>query len=459
MRKIDVSDVTIKVWSKQEGKELSFREKLSIAKNLERMGVDAVELPNVNDNKEECIVCRTIAEGIVSSAVAIEACACQSQTAFDCVKIAKNKRVQIALPVSTVQMEYSYHAKAPKMLEKIACAVKDAKALGVQVEFIALDATRAEDGFVVNCAKTAFENGADVITLCDDAGVYFPEQFASLVADVKKACDIKVYVQPSDVLKMSASIAVETIKAGADGIKTAVGCNEFLSPDVLCDLLRVKGDELGVTANLDVTAIHKLACDIKNVSKGSEDQTVDASGKDRLSLNSESTVKDIEKHVVALGYELSVEDVCKVYDEFERVVSKKGAISERELEAIVASTAMQVPSTFHLEKYVVNSGNVITATANVTLVKNGEELSGVSVGDGPIDAAFHAIEQIIGHHYELDDFNVQAVTKGREAVGSAVIRLRADGKLYSGNGVSTDIVGACIRAYVNALNKIVYSQK
>lgn len=109
--------------------------------------------------------------------------------------------------------------------------------------------------------------------------------------------------------------------------------------------------------------------------------------------------------------------------------------------------------------YVVNNGNIIPATANVTLERDGEKLSGVSTGDGPIDAAFHAIEQIIGHHYELDDFQIHSVTKGREAVGSSVIRLRANGKLYSGNGVSTDIISACIRAYVNALNKIVYEEK
>ena len=104
----------------------------------------------------------------------------------------------------------------------------------------------------------------------------------------------------------------------------------------------------------------------------------------------------------------------------------------------------------------VNSGNILTATAHVVLEKDGQRLSGVSVGDGPIDAAFHAIEQIIGHHYELDDFQIQSVTKGREAVGSSLIRLRAGGMLYSGNGVSTDIIGACVRAYINALNKIVY---
>ena len=90
--------------------------------------------------------------------------------------------------------------------------------------------------------------------------------------------------------------------------------------------------------------------------------------------------------------------------------------------------------------------------------ENGEKISGVSTGDGPIDAAFHAIEQVIGHHYELDDFRISAITKGREAVGSSIIRLRANGKLYPGNGVSTDIIGACIRAYVNALNKIVHEE-
>ncbi|MBQ7035433.1 MAG: 2-isopropylmalate synthase, partial [Clostridia bacterium] len=150
------------------------------------------------------------------------------------------------------------------------------------------------------------------------------------------------------------------------------------------------------------------------------------------------------------------EDDGKIYEEFKRVIAKKETIGARELEAIIASSAMQVPSTFHVVNYVVNSGNIITATANLTLEKDGEQLHGVSTGDGPIDAAFHAIEQIVGHHYELDDFQVHAVTKGREAVGSALIRLRANGKLYSGNGVSTDIIGACIRAYVNALNKIVY---
>jgi 2-isopropylmalate synthase len=119
---------------------------------------------------------------------------------------------------------------------------------------------------------------------------------------------------------------------------------------------------------------------------------------------------------------------------------------------------MQVPSTYHIESYVINSGNVITATANILLGKGGEKLRGVGVGDGPIDAAFLAIEQIIGHHYELDDFQIQTVTEGRDAMGSALVKLRAGGRVYSGNGISTDIIGASIRAYISALNKIVYEE-
>ena len=96
--------------------------------------------------------------------------------------------------------------------------------------------------------------------------------------------------------------------------------------------------------------------------------------------------------------------------------------------------------------------------SQVTLRSGDDILSGVSTGDGPIDSAFRAIEQSIGYHYELDDFQVQSVTEGKEALGSALVRLRNNGKLYSGNGISTDIVAASIRAYINALNKIVFEE-
>ena len=151
--------------------------------------------------------------------------------------------------------------------------------------------------------------------------------------------------------------------------------------------------------------------------------------------------------------------MTKVYGAFKQIAEKKERVSLKELDAIVASSAMQVPSTYKLDTYVITSGNTISATAHIKLLKNGEAVEGVYIGDGSIDAAFQAIEKITGCHYELDDFQLQAVTEGREAMGQTVVKLRASGKVYSGRGISTDIVGAGIEAYLSALNKIVYEEE
>ena len=165
---------------------------------------------------------------------------------------------------------------------------------------------------------------------------------------------------------------------------------------------------------------------------------------------------EVVKVVRHLGYDLTEEDNARVYESFQRIAAKKHFVNTRELDAIVASSAMQVPSTYRIINYVITCGNMTSAMASLTLEKDGERQQGVCAGDGPIDAAFLAIEQIIGHHYELADYQIQTVTEGREAMGSALVKLRSNGKLYSGNGISTDVIGASIRAYISALNKIVY---
>lgn len=130
----------------------------------------------------------------------------------------------------------------------------------------------------------------------------------------------------------------------------------------------------------------------------------------------------------------------------------------KELDAIVASVAFQVPATYYLESYVINTGNVITATCHLKLRKGDSVLESVCVGDGPVDASFVAIEKVIGRHFELDDFQVRSVTEGREAMGETVVRLRSGGKVFSGRGLSTDIVGSSIMAFLNAVNKIAYEE-
>lgn len=456
MRKITISDFTLKACV-NEKISLTFREKLAIAEKLDLIGLDAIELPYPEKLKEDEVIFQTISKTVKNAMVKIPVgiTAEGVKNAFACISSAVKPCLQIALPTSTTQMEYFYHLKAPAMLEKIAELVSLAKEKVENVEVVCGDVFRAEEGFIEAVAKTAEDKGATSITLVDDCGDAFPEDYYNLVKKVKAVSSIKVLVMPSDKLKLATASALQAIKAGADGVVTSA-CGEYISASVLSDITRAKKYDMDAECGIDVTKAKTI---LSSISGDKEDSLSVLGIKDNKAIKEDASMKDIAIAVKNLGYELSDEDNGKVYEEFKRVVSKKGAIEVKELEAIVASTAMQVPSTYHLVNYVVNSSNIISATANITLEKNGERFTGVSTGDGPIDAAFHAIEQVIGHHYELDDFQVHAVTKGREAVGSSLIRLRAEGKLFPGNGVSTDIVGACIRAYINALNKIVYEKE
>ncbi len=453
MKKIIVSDVTLSAIAEQE-LSLTFRERLAIVEKLDASGVDYIELPTLINSKENEVIYRTIVASVKNATVKIPIGVDTESLAFalECGKKANNLCLQVVMPVSTAQMEYKYHLKAPLMQAKIGELVKNAKEVCDCVEFVAIDAFRAEEGFLEACVKTAVDTGACSVTISDDAGIAFPEDYAKVIKSIKNACDVSVFVQPSDALDMATACAVESIKAGADGVKTSV-FGEYLSAQVFADVIRAKKYDLDVNCSVDVANIKSISSAITDVAGvvADDDKTVEF-------IENTASIKDVAEVIVQLGYELSEQDVGNVYEEFKKVTQKKETIDTKELEAIIASTAMQVPSTYHLVNYVVTSSNIIPATANVTLEKDGEKFTGVSTGDGPIDASFHAIEQIIGHHYELDDFQVHAVTKGRGAVGSSIIRLRADGKLYPGNGVSTDIVGACIRAYINALNKIVYEE-
>lgn len=463
MRNIKVSDFTLKSAAEKRSSTLSFREKTNIARCLDRIGVDAIELPVIKSLKEDTVVNRTIATVVKNASIKIPVGLSLEgvSDAFESISAAKKPCLQVSVPSSTVQMEYICHLKSDKMLELTVSLIKAAKEKCDLVELVACDASRADREFLKKLCSEAVKNGVCAVTLCDDAGIMMPDEFRDMVRDVKSVCDVKVYVETSDAISMAAANAVAAIMVGAEGVKTSVADELNLNAGEFADIIRTKGEDLGVCCNLNIAGVHRDISELlrnTQIDEAEAKATVD-NAYHKVTLNKESTMADISEAVKALGYELSSEDVGKVFEEFHRVAAKKKSVGSKELDAMVASAAMQVPSTYHLESYVINSGNIITATANVVMIKDGEKFTGISTGDGPINAAFLAIEQIVGHHYELDDFQIQSVTEGHEAVGSALVKLRDGGVLYSGKGISTDIVGASIRAYVNALNKIVYSNK
>ena len=461
MRKINIADITLKKLSEDRAVSLLFREKSAIANCANRVGADCIELPPVKNVREDSIIYKTIAKNVQNAALAIPVgfTAKEVAVAWECIKEAKAPRLQVELPISTIQMEYTYHVKQSKMLEKIGEQIAAAKELCQSVEFSALDATRADEEFLIAAAKEAEAKGAELITLCDDAGVSTPAQIAALVAAVKAAVSIPVYVQVSDRINMAVASAFSAIASGADGLKCAMVGKEILLTGEICDAVSTCGAQIGAEIKLNNTSIHASIEDmVASINRESYQASGEVNEKKKILLDSDSTLAQVADAAAVLGYELSDSDIGNVYKALAQVCEKKGSVGAKEFEALIASSAMQAPSTYHFETYTTTSSNISSAMTQIVLTCNGESICGVSAGDGPIDSAFRAIEQCIGHHYELDDYQVQSVTEGKEALGSALVKLRYNGKLYSGNGTSTDIIAASIRAYINALNKIVFEE-
>lgn len=462
MKKIKITDITLKKLSEEKGVSLLFREKTAVAACADSIGADAVELAAVKNLREDTIIYKTIAQNVSNASVTIPTGFTTEtvENAWECIKEAKKPCLQVELPASTVQMEYLFRLKADKMIEKIKVLTEKAKELCPDVELSLTDATRAERDFVILAAKTGEDAGANIITVSDDAGVALPEEIAELVKDLKEAVKVPVYVQVSDKLGMAVASAVAAVRAGADGIKCSMTPGEALEVGKLSDTIAARGGDMGIETDLKNTRIHASIEDmLESINHDVKDSDNDISDKKKILLDCESTLTQVAQAAELLGYDLSDEDYGNVHKALMQVLEKKDSVGAKEFEALIASSAMQAPSTYHLESYTASCGNLGSSMAQVTLRRGDELLSGVSTGDGPIDAVFRAVEQCIGFHYELDDFQIQAVTEGKEALGTALVRLRDGGRLYSGNGISADIVAASIRAYINALNKIVFEEE
>ena len=469
MRQIKITDITLREQAKKPEANLSFKEKIEIAKHLDKMNIDVIDTPPIVNEKTDTLLLRTMSSFIKNStlSVPINYEYEDVETAWNAVSNAKHARLHVSMPVSSIQMEYFCHKKPPVILEKIKELVTECKKHCADVEFSAIDATRAEAEYLVETIKAAIECGATTITICDTEGSMLPDEMEAFIEDifakVPELKDVNLGIQCNNDLNMATACAISALKVGASEIKVTINDNNFPVINEVSNIIKNRGDAFGVEAGLKTTQLKRLVKQIswilaaKHNGDSPLDHILSSEEYENFQMNAHDDIEAVAKAVANLGYDLSDEDISKVYDTFIKFAKKK-VVSAKELDAIVASVALQVPPTYQLESFVINSGNIISATANIKLEKDGQIINGLCSGDGPIDAAFNAIEQVLGTHYELEDFQIQSVTEGREAMGSALVKLSAHGKLYSGNGISTDIISASIKAYINAVNKIVYEE-
>ncbi|MDO5717348.1 MAG: alpha-isopropylmalate synthase regulatory domain-containing protein [Tissierellia bacterium] len=469
MERIYISDITIKN-SGYDDFVLSFRDKIELAKLLDRLDVSVIELAKINKAKTDHLLIKSIATAVKNSVIAVPVNlkGDNIEQTVDALKIAKRYRLQVEAPTSSVQMEYISGMKPEKLMETIENTIAECRRFADEVEFIAEDACRADADFLKRCIERAIKAGANIITVSDSAGLMLPDEFERFLEEIMGIPgieDIRLGVKCSNEIAMADSLAIKAIKMGAREVKTSAYNEDSISLKNISKLISMKGHVCSVFSDIKMTELNKIVEKIKwicetNRSKNSPfDFGVQDGDEDSFVLSRHDSEKSVLNVVRKMGYEVNEKDGAMIYDAFMRIARKKGNVGRKELDKIVATSSAQIPSTYTVHRYVINTGNIITSMAHLKLKKGDEILEGISVGDGPIDAAFLAIESIIGRHYELDDFQIQAVTQGREAMGETVVKLRSNGRVYSGHGISTDIVGASIRAYVNALNKIAYEEE
>ena len=468
MNTVKVCDSTVRKLSTGKDNTLSFKEKLEVAKLLDKLCVDVIELDEIRNSRVDSLLIKSVATAVKYSKIAVPvALGADPADTASALSEASGFRLQVVAPGSSVRMEYVYHKKADAILEMVKETVEKCRKYTDDVEFIIDDATRGDLAVISGLVKAAMEKGASTVTFCDDAGTMLPEEFAAFLEDRLKAdpalSDISWGVSCSDELSMADACVIAALCHGAKEVKASAYPVNTASLENVCKIIAGKGESFGVRTGVATSSMKRTIGQINRfcVNSGNTNTAFGFTGSIE-NVDDRLTVHDSRDAVVAvaqkLGYSLNEEDEQNVYEAFMKLASKKESVSTKELDAIIATAAMQVPAKYTLEDFITNTGNRITSMAHVRLSTKEALEEGISLGDGPIDAAFLAIEQITGRHYELDDFQIKAITEGKEAAAETIVKLRANGKVYSGRGLSTDIIGASVRAYINAVNKVIYEE-
>lgn len=469
MRNISICDISVRRSEAFAGTPLPFRIKIEVAKSLSKIGVSAIEAAPIQNNKTDYFLVKSLAAALPDTVVAVPIDILDPDSldrTWEALKDARKPRLQVPVPVSTVQMEYFCHKKPAGILDVISEKIAACAAICPDVEFVAVDFGRGEHEFLMTAIQTAIAAGANIVTVADVAGNLLPDEFCTTIMNIRKGIpeNVKLGVYCSNNLYLAEASAVASVVAGVDEIKTMVFGNETVSLEKITKIISEKSDKCGVECSVEHTSIQQTVDQINRlcevcVTKSPTAVSVQNSGNDTIMISANDDLETVMKVVSKLGYDLDRDDSLKVYAALMRLSSGNDVIAAKEIDAVVASVAFQVPVTYHLESFVINTGNIINPTCHIRLRKSESILEDVCIGDGPVDAAFMAVDRAIGKHYELDDFQVRAVTEGREALGETIVRLRNDGRLYSGRGVSKDIVESSLIAYINAINKIAYEEE
>lgn len=501
---VKIFDTTLRDGEQSPGCSMNLAEKVEMAKQLERLGVDIMEAGFAIASPGDFASVQAIANTIKNSTVASLARALPKDidAAAKALKNAKYPRIHTFLATSDIHMQYKLKKTPEEVLETAYQMVKYAKSFCQDIEFSAEDASRSNPQFLYKVFEAVIQAGATTINVPDTVGYTTPEEFSALIRGIKEnvpSIDKAIIsVHCHDDLGLAVANSLAAMKAGAGQIECTInGIGERAGNAALEEIvmnLNTRKDIYGCGCNINTKEIYKTSRLLTSITgvrvqpnkaivgenafahesgihqhgmlshkETYEIMTPESIGltENKLVLGKHSGRHAFEDKLKSMGYELDEKALGEAFDSFKVLADKKKDVTERDIEALICRKVVQIPETYKLERFVINAGNTITTTSSMRLLtKTGHVLEEVvSSYDGPIDASYKAIDKLVGCKFILEDFVINAVTGGTDAQGEVNVKIRSKDKVYNGHGVSMDIVEASILAYISAINNMLYDQE
>ena len=497
-KKILIFDTTLRDGEQAPGCSLNTAEKLEIARQLEKLGVDIIEagfaIASPGDFESVAKIAQTVHGPIICSLARTKKE--DIKAAYDAVKFAPRHRIHTFIGTSPIHMEKKLRMSSDEVFNSAVEMVKYAKSLVEDVEFSCEDAGRSELGILFKIIEAAIEAGASTINIPDTVGYTIPQEFGALIAQIIKnvpnSSKAVFSVHCHNDLGLSTANSLSAIQNGATQIECAMnGLGERAGNASLEEIvmaIKTRRDFLDAETSINTKEIYKTSRLVSNLTGmiiqpnkaivGANAFAHEAGihqagvmrdrttyeimnprdvgiGESKLVLGKHSGRNAFVKKLKELGYdELKDAETEKVFQSFKALADKKKEISDKDIESLITDEIYVTPETYKLDFLKITSGTRQKPTAEIKLLYKDKPLKGKGQGFGPVDAVYRVIDKLVKRPVKLVDYVIQAITGGTDALGEGSVRIQKGADIYSGHGSDTDIIVASAKAYINAINKM-----
>ncbi len=499
--KVILFDTTLRDGEQAPGASMNEREKLEIARILEKLGVDVIEagFPVISDGDFNCV--KTVAKNIKKSTVCGLARSIKRDidAATDALRLAKKKRIHVFLATSKIHMQHKLKKNKEEILKMAVDAVKYARESFEDVEFSPEDASRTEKEFLYRILESVIVAGAKTVNIPDTVGYSVPEEFGKLIDDINNNVPninkAVISVHCHNDLGLGVANSLSAVKNGARQVECTInGIGERAgnaSMEEIVMALKTRHDYYGCYTDINTPLICRASHLVSkytgfvvapnkaivghNAFRHEAGIHQDGVLKERttyeimrpedvgfletgLVLGKHSGRHAVKERLKNLGVDLKDQELDAAFERFKKVADKKKQVFDEDLIAIAEDEVKIFKKTWQLESLISKSGTNISPEVEVVIKSKGKSYSKVSSGDGPIDACYKAIDAIVKKKGILLDYSIQSVSRGKDALGEVMVKVDFDGKVMIAHGTSTDILEASAKAYINAINKVLVQE-